>query len=269
MKAKKLVPLLLIGLFLVTLELYLLRYSDFVGNIFYLMSPFLAVCFGIYAFLTYRISNAHGQALGLIGLGLLFFFVGDFIFFWYQFVSHTNPYPSMADVFYLTAYPLLFAGFIREATVHKVNWRNFNKLVLILIILILLFLAIIVSYFGVYLAYTAGDSKLSNFISIAYGVGDLILIVPSLFILKIALDYRGGKLFYSWALMLLGLMSMLTGDILFAIFKNSYTALVWPYTLIDIAYVASYLLFAYSFYYTGRVIKDLHQKMIKPAADKS
>ena len=263
MKIKNYVSSALIILFCIILANYTFGPSNFVNNCLFLLTPVIAVLFGIYALGTYRLSNDHGKVMSLLTTGIMFWLIGESIFFLFQFTWHISPYPSIADVFYLIGYPLIFIGLTKEVLIHKVDLRNFNKLYMTLIVLLLTVLAIIVSYFGIYRSYSADDSFLGNAISIAYGVGDLILIAPGLFVLKMALDYRGGKLYNSWILVLFALLCMLSGDVLFAIFSDQYTDLIWPYTLIDIAYVLSYLLFGYSFFYTATTIKDLHSKLKK------
>ena len=262
MKSKTFVAVSFSALFIVTTVAYFLHYN-LLSNILYLISPFAAVLMGIYAARTFKLSNNTGQVFGLLTAGLACFFIGELIFFSYQFIFHINPFPSVADVFYIAAYPLLFAGFFKAIFTHRVRWHDFSKLYLAMILLLLVALAVLVSYFGVYQAYSPGDTGLSNFISIAYGVGDLIIIIPSLFVLKIVLDYRGGKLFNSWVMMLMALSFLLAGDLLFGIYRDSYNALLWPYTLIDLTYVASYLLFAFSFFYTAATVKELRSRLKK------
>ena len=263
MISKKLVAVLFSALFVVIAIIYLFQLSDLLGNTLYLIAPFLAVITSLYAVRTYRLNNGHGQVMALLSAGLICWLIGETLFFLFQFVWHTSPFPSVADVFYLVAYPLIFAGLVKEILIHKVSLHDFNKLFMTLVVLLLIVLAVIVAYFGVHKAYTPGASFWSNSISIAYGLGDFFLIVPCLFVLKIALDYQGGKLYTTWILILLALMFMLTGDILFAVFRNQYDTLVFPYTLIDLAYVMSYLCFAYSFFYTAATIRELHAKLIK------
>lgn len=244
---------------------YLLQLSHVLANTLFLLPPFLSVIAGAYAVRTYRLSNIHGKSIALLTIGLGCFFIGELLFFLFQFVLHTKPFPSGADVFYLAAYPFLFAGLRNEISSHPISWRGFNKLVLVLVVLLLAALSIIVLYFGVYLAYSPGDPLINNSVAIAYGVADLLLIVPSLFILNLTLDYRGGKLFNFWVMVLLALIFLLAGDILFAIYHDKYTALLWPYTLIDVTWVSSYLLFAYGFFYTAATIKELGGKL-RPAS---
>jgi signal transduction histidine kinase len=51
------------------------------------------------------------QAWGLIGAGLLAIMVGDLLWGIYR-VRELNPFPSVADVFYLASFPLLAAGLV-------------------------------------------------------------------------------------------------------------------------------------------------------------
>ncbi len=261
MNAKKLVAILFIGLFAAIAALYISRYSQLLDNILFLLPSFIATLCGLYAVRTYRLAYVHGKAMAFMTASLGCFFVGELLFFLFQFVFHRTPFPSVADVFYLAAYPLLLAGLLKEITWHKVSWHQFNKLALTLLLLFLLTLAFIVAYFGVYVAYNPGDPLINNIIATGYGIADLLLIIPSLFTLNMALDYRGGKLFNSWALIVLALLFMLAGDILFAIFKDKYTDLLWPYTLIDLTWVTSYLLFAYSFFYTATAIQEVNARL--------
>ena len=54
---------------------------------------------------------AHPRAWYWFAAGQVVWVVGDVLYGYYQFALHEEPYPSVADVFYLGAYPLLIAGF--------------------------------------------------------------------------------------------------------------------------------------------------------------
>jgi hypothetical protein len=62
-------------------------------------------------------------------------------------------------------------------------------------------------------------------------------------------------------LIFLGILLTLLGDVLFALYNPQYVDNQWPYVLIDLVWVASYLLFAYAFYYTAYTLKDLRSKI--------
>lgn len=268
MNLKRLVFWFLASVFLALSAVYIYKIGVntpdlyvFLTNILYLFPPLIAVYGGIYAVKKFSFSNIHGVALAFLTAGILFLGIGEIIWFYYHIFLNVDPYPSIADVFYLGAYPLIFIGIVNELRLQKFDWKDFNKLYLFLIILVSVILATIVSYFGIYLAYKPDAAFLENAIAMAYGIADLILIIPSLFILKLTLDYRGGKLFNSWLCILIGLLLTLVGDILFAIYTDQYSSGITPYNLIDLAWIAAYLFFAYGFFNTGLTITELQQKI--------
>lgn len=230
--------------------------NSLVTSMLSLIPPFLAFVFAFKAAHTYDVKNKHGRAILLMAAGLLFWFIGEASFFLFQFIVEINPFPSVADLSYLAGYLLLWAGLGAEIKANKSSLKNLNQYIQFLIGLIMAMLALAVLYFGVYLAYAPGQPILNNIVAMSYGLGDLILIAPTLYVLKIAVDYRGGKLFLPWALILIALLLNLLGDVYFAIYRDAYTLLEWPYTMIDIVWGLSYILFAYSFYSTASHVRE-------------
>ena len=233
------------------------------GTIF-LLPPLLATVMGLYAAGTYKLRNIHGKSMAFLAAGMAFFFIGETLFFMYQYVFHKMPFPSVADVFYLLAYPLILAGLMIEVKMHKPRLSEFNRTTTTVMGGILVALVAVVTYFGIYKAYDPDATFLANWIATSYGIADLIIIVPAMYVLKLAFDFKGGKLFNSWIMIFFAMLFMLSGDILFASYSTQYSDSIWPYTLIDLCWVASYLLFGYSFFYTASVLRELRQKLVKP-----
>jgi hypothetical protein len=242
---------------------YLSRTNSQIESVLFLFPPLLAAILGLYAANTYKLENIHGRSTAFLAAGLGFFFIGELLFYFYQFVFHKMPFPSVADVFYLLAYPLLLWGLLIEVKMHKPKLSEFSKRALTVMITLLLVLTAIVSYFGIYKAYDSSSSFLANVIGMGYGVADLIILVPTMYVLKLAFQFRGGKLFNSWMLIFFAILFMLAADILFASYNDQYSAGTWPYNLIDLLWTASYLLFGYSFFYTASALKELHNKFLK------
>jgi len=254
---------------------FLAIYSAFVGaylsnssskfqSTLFLFPPLLAALLGFYAANTYKLSNIHGKAMAFLASGMAFFFVGEALFFYYQYVLDKMPFPSVADIFYLLAYPLILIGLLIEVRMHKPKLSEFSKKTILLMSTALIALIGVVTYFGIYKAYDTEATILSNWIAISYGIADLIILIPAMYVLKLAFDFKGGKLFNSWIMIFFAMLFMLAGDILFASYSESYSEGLKPYTLIDLLWVASYLLFAYSFFYTASVLRELRKKLVKP-----
>lgn len=243
---------------------YLSKTANEFQGVLFLLPPLLATIFGFYAANTYKLENIHGKSMAFLALGMACFFIGETLFFMYQYVFHKMPFPSIADVFYLLAYPMILAGLLIEVKMHKPKLSEFNTAAVTVMGGILVALVAIVTYFGIYKAYDPEATFLANWIATSYGIADIIILVPAMYVLKLAFDFKGGKLFNSWMLIFFGMLFMLAGDILFASYSTQYSDGSWPYTLIDMLWVASYLLFAYSFFYTASVLRELRQKLVKP-----
>lgn len=235
-------------------------------NLLFLVAPALAVASGLYTLNTYKLPTGGGRVMVYLTSGLTCWFMGELLFFLFQFVSHTDPFPSMADVFYIIAYPLILIGLVQEVRTHGFSWRKLNKMTVLTGAMLALALGFIVSYFGIFLAYKAGEPLLNNVVAMGYGVADLVLLVPIFFMLKIATDFRGGKLFYSWMMLFVALLFIMLGDVLFAIFTDQYADLNPQAALIDLTWTTGYLLFAYGLFYKSATIVELRSTLLKKHA---
>lgn len=237
------------------------RYYSIITSGLALVPPMLAWVYGFRAANTFNSTNKHRRSLQLISAGLLFWFLGELAFFFFQYMAHIDPFPSVADLSYIAGYVLLWAGLSMEIRINKASLKDFNQYIQFLIGLIMALLVGAVVYFGVFLAFVASEPLLNNIVVMSYGFGDLILIAPTLYVLKMAVDYRGGRLFMSWALILIALLLNLSADVSFAIYRNAYTMGLWPYNMIDIIWALTYMLFAYSFYATASHVREVRAKL--------
>lgn len=226
-----------------------------------LLPPLFAVLFASRLAYTYKVHTPHGKSFLLISTGLLFWFIGNAAFFTFQYLFNIAPFPSIADVATIAGYFLLFTGLMYEIRINRASLKDFNQFVKLLITIIVCMLVLAVIYFGIFLAYKPTDPLLTNAVAAGYGFADIALIVPSLYVLKMAVDYRGGKLFNSWGLVLIALLMNLYADVFFAIFRDQYRAGDWPYNMIDLVWVTSYLLFAYAFLNASYAIKEARRKI--------
>lgn len=226
-----------------------------------LFPPMLAALYASKLAYTYKLGTPHGKSFLLISTGLLLWLIGEGAFFVFQFLFAIDPYPSVADYAFIAGYLLLFAGFMYEIKINKASLKGINQYIKFLITIIVSLLVLAVIYFGVFLAYKPEDSLLANAVAAGYGFADIALIVPILYILKMAVDYRGGKLFTSWGLVLIALLMNLYADIFFAVFRDQYSAFEWPYNMIDLVWVTSYLLLAYAFFNAAHAIRMARAKI--------
>lgn len=237
---------------------------DFFNQTAYLIFPVLAaVCCFLVAKI-YGFRDANGRRILMIALGFTFWALGDIIFYLFANYLHIDPFPSLADIFYLSGYPLVFAGIylsLHQAQIGLKDLKNISNSALTINLLLACVLILLVSYFGIYLAYDSEAGIWFNFFSIGYGIADLVLIIASVFAFTIISVYRGGKLATFWLRMIVGFLLFLIADILFALFDAQYEAGLKPYIYIDLIYIASYLSFTYAMLNKFLALNDLNKNV--------
>ncbi|MFF5081458.1 putative bifunctional diguanylate cyclase/phosphodiesterase [Actinoplanes sp. NPDC000266] len=101
--------------------------------------------------------------------GQLTFVLGDFTYEYYQHVLHLEPYPSLADVFYLASYPMLAVGLLLLVRGSRGN--------LIDAAIVAIGLGLVYWVFVVYPVVVGdADSALERFTSTAYPAADVLLL---------------------------------------------------------------------------------------------
>lgn len=115
------------------------------------------------------------QAWVILGVAFLCYWVGDLLWFYFENFRTSPPFPSVADAGYLAFYPLLLIGLLR----FPVGVRGkVDRMKFWLDSLTVLLSALMVVWFFVLgpTARAGGDSFFSKAISLAYPVGDLVLV---------------------------------------------------------------------------------------------
>jgi hypothetical protein len=226
----------------------------------------IAVVAGLYAIKMYGTTSIRSVTLIGLGFTMLSWFIGEAIYDYLQYFTHIKPSPSPADIFYLLPYPILIYVLKRELNISKTTLGRLSKGERFLVVLISLFLIAIVAYFGVFLAYSPAQNWLLNVVNIAYGAGDLILIIVTTAIVVLVIEYQGGALSRIWTYIYFAIFLMLAADVFYAVFINEYLQNELFYrNLTDSLYVLSYLCFAYALFSFGFSIAHAthHLKKLK------
>jgi hypothetical protein len=183
--------------------------------------------------------NAARPAWFLLSLGLLAMFVGQLALAPLQLVQNVTPFPSVADIYYLLSYPLLFAALLvllrayREAgfPIGSAAERlgilaGVGVFALVLLVPILRPVA------------EAGGARLDRVLTVAYPVLDLVLLLPLALLLRVALRLRGSRAGEVWLLLLGGIVFLCVGDLCFAYFQSLGEAHLDPF--VHATYLLSY-----------------------------
>ncbi|MFZ2125105.1 MAG: hypothetical protein WA087_03965 [Candidatus Saccharimonadales bacterium] len=260
----KLRIILFLAFFLVNVALYVFstEVRGIVIQSLSLVDPVGAALIGLCAAVMYGISNANGRALMFIAAGIACWGIGEIIFMVFANIMNIDPFPSLADVFFLLAYPLLGVGIYQSFVAAEIKLKQVRKSLLATLLSVSFVLAIFVMYFMIYQVYDPEADLAINFVNISYGLGDLVLVILSLLAILVSNEYKGGKLGSFWMTMASGFTLILIADIMFAIYSEQVLNDIKPYTYIDLIWTAGYLFIAF-----GMLENYLHvsavQKKIK------
>lgn len=170
------------------------------------------------------LATAHDRvasAWRLLALGWLMYFLGQLCLAWYQLVQATDaPFPSIADAFFLGAYPFFFSslvGFLRgyrDAGFAPDTAAAQGRLAAYVSVGCLAVAVPLLQPMA-----SAPTRAVETALNLAYPVLDLALVVPVVLLVRMTLAFRGGAVARVWTSVLAGFAFLCTGDILFAHFS--------------------------------------------------
>ena len=145
-----------------------------------------------------------------ITLAFSFYAIGDILWAILELGFHQNPFPSVADVFYLTFYPFFALGIYylpRFSFTRRENLKIFLDMGIIIITVGLLFWT-----FLIVPTFSSPENSFANIVSVIYIIGDFLLFFVLLRLLYSKFDeYMGPVLLLS-----MGVLIMIITDSIYA-----------------------------------------------------
>ena len=175
-----------------------------------------------------------------LSLGLTFLLVGQLVIASYQLFLHVPiPFPSVADVFFVVAYPLLvwaLAAFIRAYEEAGFPTGRPGERWAIGAATALVCAAVAVPVMRPVLA--ADVAVLEKILNALYPILDFVLLVPTVILMRLSLRFRGGAVGRIWLLLLFGFVFLCFGDVLFGYLSSLGQSALDP--LVDGMYILAY-----------------------------
>ncbi len=139
-----------------------------------------------------------------LGIAYLLYFIGDLIYYYYDYVLHEAPYPSFADGFYFAFYPLILYHLIKNIIYFKRRFNFFTKIWMAAIPV-----AIVLSY--AYLSYVdMGELNFEFYYTLIFVS---ISAIPLPFAILGTLVFRHSVLAAVWALLAVGISLNIFADV--------------------------------------------------------
>ena len=221
---------------------FLFRENIAFRTVFGDVSVTVASCFGA-AGMVYALLNAGKQeknvriALILMVSGLLFNVLAEIVWTILDVVLHEQPFPSLADGFYLMYYPLFTLG-IMFLPADRLSARERNKIIIDIVIILAAAVLIFWDFIIVPILKNGGESPLALALSVAYPILDIVLLFALLELLYRRWNslHLGPMLF-----MLAAIVAAIASDISFSMESSAETYVSGG--LVDLGFMLSYCFF--------------------------
>lgn len=171
-------------------------------------------------------------------LTLSFFFIAEQIWTVYEYFLFIDPYPSIADIFYVLTYPF-FALFL-FSYLKPVRKQISKQIICFSIVLSSMF---ILPVFMTTYELNSESNVFEFIMALAYPLGDAILLIPA--IVGILFFFRGERNYF-WGAMLIGIVLTVVADVMFT-FLDSIEAYEGG-NPIEIGWLSAYLFWAFACY---------------------
>jgi len=187
--------------------------------------------------------NPARPAWFLLSLGVLSTFAGQLCLAPFQIVQGETPFPSVADIYFVLAYPLLIASFLVFLNAYREAGLPIGSVAERVAIVAAVGIAAVFVVLPILRPVAStGGTLLELILTVAYPVLDIVLLVPLALLLRIALRLRGSHAGDVWWLLLGGLVVLCMGDIFFAYFQSLGESHLDPF--VHAAYILAYGLIA-------------------------
>ena len=228
-------------LYLFNIYLGVENFSNNVSLPAYTIIPGILVILSIWAIVKSEpIKELPRKSLFFLSLAFIFWFLGEQTWHVYEHVLDIDPYPSVADFFYLMAPIFMFLSLknFLNTTEKKIS----KKIVIFgLVISLIILIPSVIATFEV----SAEDKIFEVIIALAYPISDIFLLVPAIIVFIFILSNNRS---FFWLMIIVGLIIMVSADTIFL-----YLVIADEYVdghPVDILFISSYTIWAFMMFYT-------------------
>ena len=224
-------------LFLINISVGIENFSTLISLPLYTIIPSILVILSIYALIqSNKIKDISKKPLFFFTCSFVLWFAAEQTWNIYLHILDIDPYPSLADFFYISALISMFIALV--LFLKSQNYKiTKNKLIFSIIISLLILIPSLI----VTLQAGMDDNQFEIFVALVYPIGDSILLVPViLIILFLAKEQKN----FFWMMMLAGIIGFVAADtiFLFLIIDDSYV----DGHPVDVLWLSSYLIWTFA-----------------------
>jgi signal transduction histidine kinase len=239
------------SLYFVNISIGIENFSNTISLSVYTIVPGLLVVLSIWAITkSETIQEIPKNSLVFLVFAFSSWFIAEQTWNLYEHVLDIDPYPSMADFFYLAAPIFMFVSltFFLKSTEKKIS----KKMILFSsIISLLILIPSLVATFNV----SAEDEPFEVIIALTYPIVDSIAFVPAIITISFLISNRRS---FFWIMIIVGLLVMLAADtaFLFLVIEDEYV----DGHPVDILWVSSYTIWTFMMFHIIMESKQFKDK---------
>jgi len=234
-------------IFIITMSLYVASanletdyFSDNVSLPAYTIIPGALVIFSIWAITrAEKIQELPKNSLIFLSASFTCWFIAEQSWNLYEHVLKIDPYPSIADLFYISAPIFMFIALViyLKSTKKKISKK---KIMFASIISLSILVPSLISTFEV----GTEDELLENIVALSYPISDSILLVPAIITILFLISSKRN---FFWLMIIGGIIIMLVADtsFLFLVIHDMYV----DGHPVDILWVSAYTIWATMMFY--------------------
>jgi len=210
--------------------------NEFFESLLFPLVAFIIGGFFVYLAKVFDWKSNLGRVWVTLGGALFLWGFADLLWYYFLLIGE-EPFPSLADVFYLLGYPLIFIGLFYMLKELEIE---IDKRLLLVYTGIFIIFSITVLYLLVPLIAT--DNLLETTAGLGYPLGDILILYFSVLVLVIFV-LRGGNLKYSWIMVVLAFVLNAIADLIFtwdAWGEGLYA--MFAFDILDAFFLSAYLL---------------------------
>ncbi|HEX6739003.1 MAG TPA: hypothetical protein VF310_12060 [Vicinamibacteria bacterium] len=226
-----------------------------VGCIFKIAFQLTAMAFAWTNAERFERGNPSRPAWRFLALGCLALFLGQLFYAPYQLRLRRAPFPSWADLFFVISYPLLLLAlaFFLRAYTHSglvpVSSTQLGALAAATLVV-----AAALGYAVLKPLVHDRARGLEHLLNLAYPGFDLVLLVPTVLLVRFSLALRGGRLWPVWVSLLGGVLGLAAGDVAFSyLTSKGMSHLEGP---LHVMFLAAYALLAQAALFQRQILRE-------------
>lgn len=186
--------------------------------------------------------------------------LGELLWTYFESFTSQQPFPSLADVFYIGSYLFFVMALAHEVKSKKLLSLSFSPWLSVFLSIAGAAIGALILYFGAFLAYDSSLSVVQNGLLVSYQALDLLLLTFIVIVIKLSQEYREGHLAKFWRVLAISFSCILLADTLFFVYGTEYLSQLAVYKRIDLAWIASYLFASLAFFNLAHFLNSLKKR---------